>query len=80
MKIGEAVKLRILALCEERGLTVNGLANLCGVTQSTLANVVGGRNQSTTVATVKKLCDGLEISMVEFFDTPLFEHLEQEIQ
>lgn len=80
MKVGEAVKLRILELCEERGLTVNGLANLCGVTQSTLANIIGGRNQSTTVSTIKKICDGLEIEIGAFFSSSLFNGLEQEIQ
>lgn len=80
MRIGEAVRLRILELCKERGLTVNGLSNLCGVTQSTLANIVGGRNLSTTVSTVKKICDGLEISVTDFFTSPLFSDLEQEVQ
>jgi len=80
MKIGEAVRLRILELCEKRGITVNALANLCGVTQSTLSNIVGGRNQSTTVATVKKICDGLEITVLDFFDSPLFSRLEQEVE
>ncbi|MBR5295905.1 MAG: helix-turn-helix transcriptional regulator [Clostridia bacterium] len=80
MKIGEAVKLRILELCDERKLTVNALANLCGITQSTLANIVGGRNQSMTVSTIKKLCDGLEIGICDFFSSDLFDHLEQEIQ
>ena len=80
MKIGEAVKLRILELCEEREITVNALANLCGVTQSTLANIIGGRNQSTTVSTIKKICDGLEIEIGDFFSSAVFNGLEQEIQ
>lgn len=80
MKIGEAVKLRILELCDERKLTVNALANLCGVTQSTLANIVGGRNHSTTISTIKKICDGLEVEIAEFFSSPVFEDLEQEVQ
>ncbi len=80
MKSGEAVRLRILALCEEKKITVNRLSTLCGITQSTLSNIMGGRNQSTTVSTVKKICDGLEISMEEFFSSPLFDGLEQEIQ
>ena len=79
MRIGEAVKLRILELCENRGITVNRLSTLCGITQSTLSNITGGRNQSTTIATIKKICDGLEISILEFFDSPLFRDLEQEI-
>ena len=79
MRIGEAVRLRILELCKEREITVNRLSMICGVTQSTLANITGGRNQSTTIATLKKICDGLEISIREFFESPLFQNLEQEI-
>jgi transcriptional regulator with XRE-family HTH domain len=79
LRIGEAVRLRILELCKEREITVNRLSMICGVTQSTLANITGGRNQSTTIATLKKICDGLEISIREFFESPLFQNLEQEI-
>lgn len=53
---------------------------MCGLTQSTLNNIVSGRNNSATVSTVKKICDGLEIPILQFFDCPLFEELEQEIQ
>lgn len=79
MRIGEAVRLRILELCRERELSVNKLSGMCGLTQSTLNNIVSGRNNSATVATVKKICDGLEIDIVQFFDCPLFRDLEQEI-
>ena len=80
MRVGEAVRLRILELCRERELSVNKLSALCGMTQSTLNNIVSGRNNSATVATVKKICDGLEISVPEFFNCVLFEDLEQEIR
>lgn len=80
MRIGEAVRLRILELCRERELSVNKLSGMCGLTQSTLNNIVSGRNNSATVATVKKICDGLEIDIVQFFDSPLFRDLEQEIR
>lgn len=80
MRVGEAVRLRILELCRERELSVNKLSGMCGMTQSTLNNIVSGRNNSATVATVKKICDGLEIPILQFFDCPLFEDLEQEIQ
>lgn len=80
MGVGEAVRRRILALCDERGLSVNKLSILCGVTQSTLNNIVSGRNKSTTVSTVKKICDGLDITITEFFEDELFSDLEQEIQ
>lgn len=75
-----AVRARILELCAQRQITVNRLATISGVTQSTLNNIVSGRNNSATVATIKKLCDGLEITLRAFFDTPAFEDLEQEIQ
>ena len=80
MNIGEAVKTRILELCSERNLTVNKLSTISGVTQSTVNNIVGGRNNSTTVATVKKLCDGLGITITDFFTSDLFRDLEQEIK
>ncbi|MBQ8583297.1 MAG: helix-turn-helix transcriptional regulator [Clostridia bacterium] len=80
MTIGEACKIRILNLCEERGITVNKLAIISGITQSTLNNIVSGRNNSMTVSTVKKLCDGLEISVTDFFCDVIFEDLEQEIK
>jgi DNA-binding Xre family transcriptional regulator len=80
MNIGEAVRLRILELCAQKKITVNKLAIVCGMTQSTLNNITSGRNNSTTVSTVKKICDGLEISIVDFFTSPLFDQLEQEIR
>ncbi|MBD5151207.1 MAG: helix-turn-helix transcriptional regulator [Oscillibacter sp.] len=75
-----AVRSRILELCTQRKITINRLATLSGVTQSTLNNIVSGRNHSVTVSTIKKLCDGLDISLREFFDTPIFDDLEQEVQ
>ena len=79
MDTSTAVRQRILDLCALRGITVNRLATLSGVTQSTVNNIVSGRNHSATVATIKKLCDGLDITLREFFDTPVFDALEQEI-
>lgn len=80
MDIGTAVKERILELCSGRNITVNKLATISGVTQSTLSNIISGRNNSTTVSTIKKLCDGLDISISEFFSSPIFDNLEQEIK
>lgn len=80
MNVGEAVRQRILILCEQREISVNKLSILSGVTQSTVNNIVSGRNNSATVSTLKKLCDGLGITITEFFDDDLFAHLEQEIQ
>lgn len=79
MTIGQAVRARILALCKQNGITVNKLPTMSGVTQSTLNNIVSGRNHSTTLSTIQKLCDGLGISILAFFQSDLFDHLEQEV-
>ena len=80
MTIGQACKLRIVELCKEREITVNKLSIISGITQSTLNNIVSGRNNSVTVSTLKKICDGLEISINDFFASELFLNLEQEIR
>lgn len=80
MNISEAVKLRIIQLCEERHITLNKLSTICGITQSTLNNIIHRQGSSPTVSTIKKICDGLEISMIDFFTSPIFDNLEQEIK
>lgn len=80
MNIGEAVRERILELCREYNISVNKLSDMSGVTQSTVNNIVNGRNRSTTVSTVKKLCDGLGITIEEFFQSEVFQGLEQKIK
>ena len=80
MDTSTAVRQRILELCAQREITVNRLATLSGATQSTVNNIISGRNNSTTVATIKKLCDGLDITLRDFFDTEAFDSLEQEIR
>ena len=80
MRVGEAVRARIIELCRMHGITLNKLSTVCGITQSTLNNIVSGRNSTTTVSTVQKICDGLEITILDFFTSPLFENLEQEIK
>ena len=80
MTIGEAVRQRIIQLCQERDISINKLSSISGVTQSTVNNIVSGRNNSATVSTIKKLCDGLGITIDEFFHSALFAGLEQEIK
>ena len=79
MTIGDAVRERIIELCRINDITINKLSNISGVTQSTVNNIVCGRNNSTTISTIKKLCDGLDISIQDFFDSPVFNNLDQEI-
>ncbi len=80
MTIGEATKKRIIDLTKQNGITINKLATISGVTQSTLNNIISGRNNSATISTIKKICDGLEITIQEFFGSNIFDDLEQEIQ
>jgi len=80
MTVGEAVRQRIIQLCEKRDISINKLSSISGVTQSTVNNIVSGRNNSATISTIKKLCDGLGITIDEFFHSELFKGLEQEIK
>ena len=80
MPIGEAVRQRIIGLCQERDISINKLSSISGVTQSTVNNIVSGRNNSATISTIKKLCDGLGITIEDFFHSELFRGLEQEIK
>lgn len=80
MKIQEAVVRRIYELCREKGLTPNALSYKAGVPQSTIKSITNGESLNTGIVTIKKICDGLDISIVEFFDTDYFINLEQEIK
>lgn len=80
MRINEAVKTRILELCQQNHITLNKLSTICGITQSTLNNIVSRRNATTTVSTIQKICDGLNITIIDFFSSPIFNNLEQEIK
>ena len=80
MTISEAVIKRLYELCNERQITINKLSTISGITQSTVSDIVNGVTSSARMDTVKKLCDGLDISVREFFDSPLFDDLEQELK
>lgn len=79
MNISAAVAERILEFCKERNITVNKLSNMSGVTQSTVNDIVNHRAKNIGIVTIKKLCDGLEITITDFFDTDSFRKLEQEL-
>ena len=80
MSVKDAVAARVVELCRERGIRPNELANRAGVTASTVYSLLDTRRRDVSVVTVKKLCDGLEITLGEFFNTPEFDALEQEIE
>lgn len=74
------MRQRIIEICQERDISINALSIKSGVTQSTVQNIVSGRNHSTTVATIQKLCDGLGMTITEFFQSDLFSDIEQEVK
>ena len=80
MRTKEAVAQRILELCRERNIAVNALANVSGVSPSTIYSMLNQKSQNPGVVSIKKICDGLEITVREFFDSPLFDETEQEIK
>lgn len=75
-----AVKNRILILCEEKGITINKLSTLSGVSPSTVKNILYGKSNNPGIVTLKMLCDGFGITLAYFFDTDTFNNLEQEIK
>lgn len=80
MDTREAIANRIRELCKECGITPNGLANISAVSQATIKSILNGESKNPGTVTIKKLCDGLEITLGEFFSTPEFDGLEQEIK
>ena len=80
MRTKEAVAQRILELCRERNIAVNALANISGVSPSTIYSMLNQKSQNPGVVSIKKICDGLEITVRQFFDSPLFDEAEQEIE
>lgn len=72
MNLSIAIKYRINELCKQNNISVNKLATICGITQSTLANINARPTTNLTVLTVMRICRGLEISLQDFFDSPLF--------
>ena len=80
MKSREAVAKRITDLCNERDITVNALANLAAVPPSTVKNIIYGVSKNPGIATIKMLCDGLDITLIDFFNDEIFLSLEQEIE
>lgn len=79
MTCGEAVANRIIMLCNENNITLNKLSTISGITQSTINNIVNTGSNNPTISTIKKICDGLDMSLHEFFNDELFTSLEQEI-
>ena len=80
MSVKDVVVNRFETICAERGIKMNELANLSGVTPSTVYSMLDVNRREISISTIKKLCDGLDITLGEFFSTPEFDKLEQEIK
>lgn len=80
MSVKDVVVNRFETICAERGIKMNELANLSGVTPSTVYSMLDANRREISISTIKKLCDGLDITLGEFFSTPEFDKLEQEIK
>jgi len=80
MNTKQAVAKRIVELCNDRNIAINALANISGISPSTIYSMLNEKSQNPGVVSVKKICDGLEITLGEFFSTPEFDSLEQELK
>ncbi len=72
MELSDMIGERITNLCKENNLSINRLAAICGLRQSTVSNILNGNSKNPTISSIKKICDGLEISLADFFDDPVF--------
>lgn len=80
MGVCDLVVERIYELCNERNITPNALSYLAGISQSTIKSILNGESKNPGIVTIKKICDGFDISLIEFFDTDKFKNIEQEIK
>lgn len=80
MGIYQYTRNRILQLCKQRGITPNALSYAAGISQSTVKSILGGESKNPGIVTLKKICDGLDITLIEFFDTEQYRKLEQELK
>ena len=80
MDTRQAVANRIIELSEENGVAINAIANISGVPPMTVYSILNAKSQNPGMVTIKKLCDGFGITLGQFFSTPEFDSLEQEIK
>ncbi len=80
MDLFTVIRNRILELCGERNISINRLANISGLSPSSVKNILYKKSKNPQIATIKKLCDGLDITLGEFFSTPEFDALDQDIK
>lgn len=80
MNAKKAVSERIAALCKKHNIAVNALANQAGIPPSTIYSMLNEKSQNPGVVSLQKICDGLDITLRDFFDDDIFDNIEQEIK
>lgn len=78
MKLSKAISIKILSICDEKDISVNRLASICYLTQSTVQNLITGKSKNPKMLTIIRICEGLEIPLKDFFDDKLFLNIERE--
>lgn len=78
MKISEAIAQKILNIINEKDITINKLANICCLTQSTVDSLINGKSKNPKLLTIVRICDGLNITLQDFFDDEIFKNLDRE--
>lgn len=78
MKINEAISKKLLKICKEKDLSVNKLAKLSGLTQSTVQSIVNCESSNPKLLTLVRICDGVNISMSEFFKDEIFLNIDDD--
>lgn len=78
MRLSEAMSKKLLKICEERDISINKLATICLLTQSTVQNIIEGNSSNPKLLTIVRICDGLGITLEEFFSDELFQNIDRE--
>lgn len=79
MLIADAIAKRILDLCGKDEISINKLAILSGLTQSTIQSIISGKSKNPTLLTIVRICDSLNISLKDFFDDEIFQHMDTQL-
>ena len=79
MLISDAVAKRISLICEERNISINKLALMSGLTQSTLQSIISGKSKNPKLLTIVRICESLEMELKDFFDIEIFEKIDSEL-
>lgn len=79
MIISEAIKIRILNICNEKNISINKLALMSGLTQSTLQSIISGKSKNPKLLTIVRICESLEIELKDFFDDKIFKNLDSQL-